>query len=317
MPISPYAEPKILDSVFGCVVAQVNQTISAGTAAQTSITLRGSAGSGNADITPASGELWMFVTPGTGTTINQYTAWEIFQASGGTATSITFTSQTVKMARAVGDLAFRIGTTSAFTNWLYEGTLFVGLSTAGAQTTIAAGSDAAALPQATLNVVTTAPTNGTFPSSGTLLVDSSNGLQTVTYTGTTGTTFTGCAGGTGTLDTGSVVMLAPTSAAILSAEPTSTGSYARVSVVNNAANFSASTGSYPSTKQLAGTVTFTQSTAAWSSGATALVIFFIADVSTLAGGNLLSWGYLTTPQTVNAASITPSFAASALTHTLL
>lgn len=69
-------------------------------------------------------------------------------------------------------------------------------------TTIASGSDTAALPQATINVAST--TN--FASSGTIFVNTSNGRQAVTYTGVTSTTFTGCTGGTGTMSTGGVVV---------------------------------------------------------------------------------------------------------------
>lgn len=45
------------------------------------------------------------------------------------------------------------------------------------------------------------PVNGI----GTIYVQSSAGVQTITYTGFTGTTFTGCTGGTGTLSTGGFV----------------------------------------------------------------------------------------------------------------
>lgn len=68
-------------------------------------------------------------------------------------------------------------------------------------TTIAAGSNGATLPQATINV---ASTNG-FPSSGSFTVNISGSLQTITYTGVTATSFTGCTGGTGTLATAQVV----------------------------------------------------------------------------------------------------------------
>ena len=68
-------------------------------------------------------------------------------------------------------------------------------------TTIAAGSNGASLPQATINVASAA----SFSASGTISVLSSSGWQNVTYTGTTGTTFTGCSGGTGTLATGNPV----------------------------------------------------------------------------------------------------------------
>jgi len=68
-------------------------------------------------------------------------------------------------------------------------------------TTITAASNAQALPQATINVGSTAG----YPTSGTFWVLSTGGWQLITYTGTTGTTFTGCTGGTGTLFTGQSV----------------------------------------------------------------------------------------------------------------
>lgn len=79
--------------------------------------------------------------------------------------------------------------------------LFAISSLAGNNTTIAAGSNGASLPQATINV---ASTTG-FPASGSIFVLTGAGAQTVTYTGTTGTTFTGCTGGTGTMSTGNPV----------------------------------------------------------------------------------------------------------------
>jgi hypothetical protein len=195
-----------------------------------------------------------------------------------------------------------------------ENTVYVGLSTAGAQTTIAAGSDLAALPQGTINV---ASTTG-FASSGNIIVVSEKGEQNIAYGATAGgNQFTSCTGGTGTIDTGGTVYQIPTQATLLSNEPTSTGSYARVAVVNNPTNWPASSGTYPASKSNGATITFAQSTAAWSSGATNLVTFFVADALTLAGGNLLAWGYLTTPQAVNASGITPSFAGSAASFTLL
>lgn len=68
----------------------------------------------------------------------------------------------------------------------------------GAITTIASGSNGASLPQATINVASA--TN--FTASGTILVTTAAGVQTVTYTGKTGTSFTGCSGGTGAMSTG-------------------------------------------------------------------------------------------------------------------
>lgn len=81
-------------------------------------------------------------------------------------------------------------------------------------TTVASGSNAAVLPQGTINVGSTA----SFPASGTLLVQSTNGNQTVTYAGKTATSFTGCAGGTGTLGTGGrVAFFVPTAAKTMAA----------------------------------------------------------------------------------------------------
>lgn len=299
------------------MVAQANQSIAAGTTAQTSLTIRGSAGSGNADHTPVVGEFWLVATPGAAGSENQYTNVDVFTVTGSpTATSLTFASRTVVATRAAGDVCFVLNTTtglSAFGNVPLLQKVFVGLSTAGAQTTIAAGSDAAALPQGTINVVSTTG----FASSGNIIVVSEKGEQNIAYTGVTGTSFTTCTGGTGTIDTGDVVYAVPSAATILAAEPTATGSYARVAVVNNAANWSAATGSYPATKVNGATFTFPASTAAWSSGASALAICFLADSSTLGAGNILLWGYASPAQTVNAASITPSVASSSFTQTVL
>jgi len=323
MPFSNVLEPKLMDQLFGAVVAQGNQVIAAGTAAQSSLTIRGSAGSGNADHTPVVGEFWLVATPGAAGVENQYTNVDIFTVSGSpTATSLTFASRTVVAARAVGDVCFVINTTagiSQFGNVPVLQKVFVGLSVAGAQATVAAGSDLGTLPTTPISIT---QTGGTFPASGNVIIISEFGEQNIAYTGLTGsnpnvTALTGCSGGTGKIDTGDLVYLVPTAATILTNEPTATGSYARVSVVNNAAAFSAASGTYPSTKQNASTISFPASTAAWSSGATALDVWFIADSSTLAGGNIIAFGYLTTAQTVNASGITPSFAASTLTQTLL
>lgn len=69
-------------------------------------------------------------------------------------------------------------------------------------TAIAAGSNGAVLPQATINVVSTIG----FSSSGTFTL---NG-ETITYTGITSTTFTGCTGGTSTLATGNTITMPAT-----------------------------------------------------------------------------------------------------------
>jgi len=69
-------------------------------------------------------------------------------------------------------------------------------------TAITSASNGLSLPQSTINVVSTAG----FPSSGIIFVTSSNGVQAVVYTGTSGgTQFTGCSGGSGTLFTNALV----------------------------------------------------------------------------------------------------------------
>jgi polygalacturonase len=62
-------------------------------------------------------------------------------------------------------------------------------------------SDGLTLPQATINVedTTGAADGAAFPSSGTFVVETTAGLETITYTGKTATSFTGCTGGTGKL----------------------------------------------------------------------------------------------------------------------
>lgn len=95
------------------------------------------------------------------------------------------------------------------------GTLLAGnyVAQTNRATTIAAGSNAVALPQGTINV---ASTTG-FPTSGTIRVVTSVAgvtgqilsVQTVTYTNITGTSFTGCSGGTGTMFTGNSVSSLP------------------------------------------------------------------------------------------------------------
>lgn len=107
-----------------------------------------------------------------------------------------------------------------------------------------------------------------------------------------------------------------TQANVLSGEPTSTGSYARVIIPNTAVTWNAATAAQPSVTNNLAVITFPASSAAWSTGATNLIQVFIADASTLAGGNVLAYGALTTPQAVNAASITLSFATTTLSVTL-
>ncbi len=107
-----------------------------------------------------------------------------------------------------------------------------------------------------------------------------------------------------------------TQANVLSGEPTSTGSYARVVLANNLITWNAATAAQPSVTNNLAAISFAQSTAAWSTGATNLIQVFIADASTLAGGNVLAYGALGTPQAVNAANITLSFATTTFSVTL-
>ena len=237
-----YSEQALLNGMFGNCSLQGNQTISAPAAAATSVTIRGTIGSGNADHTPASNEMIFFGTPGSGATQNDYTNPDVLTSTGSsTGTSLAIASQTIGKSRAIGDFGFTLGTITAPLPAMFNNTLYIGLSTAA-------------------------------------------------YT------------------TGQ--------ATILAAEPTSTGSYGRIVVLNNRANWPAATAASPSVLTAGGPFSFTASSAAWSTGATNLVTAFIADAPTLAGGNVLAVGQLTTPQAVNASGITLSFASGQITITL-
>jgi len=78
------------------------------------------------------------------------------------------------------------------------------VSQLNAFTTIAAGSNGAVLPQATINV---ASTTG-YPASGAIYI-AGNVAVPIFYTGVTATQFTGCSGGTATLATGQSVQSYP------------------------------------------------------------------------------------------------------------
>ena len=108
-----------------------------------------------------------------------------------------------------------------------------------------------------------------------------------------------------------------TDASLKTGEPSSTGGYARISVTNNTTNFPAATGSNPATSKLATAQSYPTSTAAWSTTTTALASMFIADASTLAGGNIL-WSAALSPATdiCNGSGVTLSYAANAVQATL-
>lgn len=68
-------------------------------------------------------------------------------------------------------------------------------------TNIASASNGVSLPFSTSGSINVASTAG-FPSQGQIQVMVAGQIQTISYTGTTGTAFTGCTGGSGTLSTG-------------------------------------------------------------------------------------------------------------------
>jgi len=78
-----------------------------------------------------------------------------------------------------------------------SGTTFVGA------TSVSSSSNGVTLPQTIINVPA-ASTSG-FPASGTILVVSTLGTQTVTYTSLNTSQFLGCSGGTGVINTGNAV----------------------------------------------------------------------------------------------------------------
>lgn len=75
---------------------------------------------------------------------------------------------------------------------------FAGTATSiDASTTVAAGSNNQALPQATINVASTAG----WPTHGSFRITTTTGTFVVEYTGIAGNSFTGCSGGSGTMHT--------------------------------------------------------------------------------------------------------------------
>jgi len=104
----------------------------------------------------------------------------------------------------------------------------------------------------------------------------------------------------------------PTDAGTLTSEPDATGGYARLTTA--ASDWVASSGG--SAVSNATVQAWSASSAAWSSGASTLGFFFIADSDILGAGNMIASGAVTTPRAVNAAGVTLSAAIGALTATL-
>lgn len=124
-----------------------------------------------------------------------------------------------------GDAFFTAQNTNPFTS---TATSLNVTTASNYQTTIAAGSNGASLPQSTINVASTTTFSTTitatsnnvslptgtinvvstvgFPIAGTIFVTTTEGTFQITYTGTTATTFTGCTGGIGSMFTGAAVL---------------------------------------------------------------------------------------------------------------
>lgn len=88
------------------------------------------------------------------------------------------------------------------------------------------------------------------------------------------------------------------------------GSYARVSVTNNATTWPAASGTSPASKANGIAITFPAPTANWG----VAVGFAIYDAAT--AGNLIAWGALTVNKTINNGDAAPSFGVGALVITL-
>jgi hypothetical protein len=125
----------------------------------------------------------------------------LFVISGiqqGNSTTISASSDNVSLPTSTINVVSTTGFPSS-------GTLFIGPN-ASASPISTTTTSSQTLPVTTLNVSSTSG----FPSSGTILVVSSAGVQSITYTGTTGGSFTGCSGGTGSVVSGNIVQSAST-----------------------------------------------------------------------------------------------------------
>lgn len=248
--IGVFAQPLLLDDVFGPAIGCVRTAISAAATAQTTINTGSTATggvSGNMDATPANNSIVLIGTPGSGATQNQLTNVAAFVVTSSTATAMTIASQSIGPARAVGDFIFFVGLTTQ-TGPAFNNTLYLAVSTATWSATV-------------------------------------------------------------------------TDATLKAGEPTSTGSYARLAILNNPTNWPLATANTPSTgiSQVQNGVaqTMATSTAAWSTGTTPLASMFFSDASTLGGGNVL-WSGALAPATdiVNGTGVTFSFAINSLKQTL-
>jgi hypothetical protein len=100
-------------------------------------------------------------------------------------------------------------------------------------------------------------------------------------------------------------------------EPSSTGSYARVTFSAGTTNWNAATSTAGSASTVTNKIacTFPASTAAWSTTSTALSFAILMSSATLGSGTFYGRASLTASQTVNASGITLSFAATQFSWT--
>jgi hypothetical protein len=138
MAYAQYTEQAILAGMFGNCAGMVRTTITAGSTAQTAIntgSLANGGASGNMDQTPNTTAIIATGHPGSGSTINQYTAPQFFKLTNSGATSLTIASQTVATAVTLGDAIFLGGSSSAggatstFPAFGMAQQLYIGLST--------------------------------------------------------------------------------------------------------------------------------------------------------------------------------------------
>jgi hypothetical protein len=168
--------------------------------------------------------VWVWVSANNAATATDQAVFGTFIAASGIANQLTFSqfqgfsgttgwgSQLIVLNSNVTTTGTPITVPASPNNqvglmWSPDGVLggqaplLIGSSVASTTTTISGGSNGQSLPQAIINVASTAA----FPIAGTINVVTSNGTQLVTYTGTTPTSFTGCLGGTGSMSTGNLV----------------------------------------------------------------------------------------------------------------
>lgn len=200
----------------------------------------------------------------------------------------------------------RNGTTETFAN-IAPLDLFTLQYTASDFATVSSGvkpattiNSGATLPQATITVASTAA----FPIRGTVLIESDEGWQTITYTGKTSTTFTGCTGGTGDIVTGDEVKPESDSVFWIGAsgsEPIGTQAYGVM--WTGPVRFTPSVGASSGQTY---TVTITGTNESTGESDTEILTWNNAD-GTNAKTSVANWSYLTQIVFAESGSSTPTF----------